>query len=742
MNNSVLVLDFDFFTAVGGGQTFYRRVVERNPGNIFFYPSAGPDLRAAATLPANARPFLFNPRLDVSSFVDTLPQTSTAHWAQRHFASQLARVAVCVQGMTFRAVDVPSFLPAAHLVRPVLTAFGVMVEKVALGLVGWPSASARNAYDNEVTADVPAALGEVERASLEAADMRYTISHLEAASSQDPDLPTLVLEMQDAVEAFPPPARLPPGSGPPDLWYVGRLDGAKGPDLFIELAARMPRRLYGRCMFAGPDNTWSTGTRWSDHLLSLAREKGLAATYAGTLSDAELRRTVYAGRTILVVPSRNDAFNYVALEGVLNGCPLLLSERTGAFGFLRDHHPQLLPKAMTPEDLDAAAASLRSILSDYPQAARRCRAALLRTPFPSPRTGFMETVYDGTPMRSPDRQARMVGETDALRSALPLLNPAARNWRRRRALAAEPAVTVVIPTLDRPALLAPTLACLTRQTLPDLEVVVVDDGSKDAAGVRDVAEAFAPLVRYLRIGNAGEAGAVNRGIAAARGRYVSFLSDDDAYAPELLAEAVAALDRAPDAVGAYPDWDIVDTAGCFVEAHRLPEFDRRLLIAAHWCLPGPGVVVRREVLERIGGRDLSFRFVSDFDLWLRATACGPMLHLPQKLAYWRLHTSNLTTSDRRRQMADERIRLIDKLFLDPAEEKRSGAYRATAYAAAHLAAAAILGKAESEAALSHLAEARRLDPELLKNLPPNMAGYPAVWPDVPTPADEASRAAA
>jgi GT2 family glycosyltransferase len=266
---------------------------------------------------------------------------------------------------------------------------------------------------------------------------------------------------------------------------------------------------------------------------------------------------------------------------------------------------------------------------------------------------------------------------------------------------------VVIPTLDRPALLAPTLACLLRQTLDELEVIVVDDGSKDALGVRAAAQAFAPMVRYMRIGNAGEAGA---------------------YAPELLAEAVRVLDANPDAIGTYPDWDIVDTCGYFVEAHRLPEYERRLMLCAHWCLPGPGVVIRRNVLQRIGGRDLSFKYVSDFDLWLRATAFGPMIHLPHKLAYWRLHGANLTTSDKRRQMADERIRLLQRLFLDPAEQDRSGPFRDTAFAAAHLAAAAILGQAESAEALRHLREAERLDPALLQNLPPNMAGYPAVWP--------------
>jgi GT2 family glycosyltransferase/glycosyltransferase involved in cell wall biosynthesis len=718
----VLILDFDFFSTVGGGQVLYRRIVERNPATDFFYPSAGEDLRRirSGRLPANAVPFAYDKHLDTTS-ASTAP-----HWLQNYYNNILAAVGAAVQGATFHAVDVPSFFPVAHLARPILTAYGVMAERVAVGLVGWQTASLRNSYE-KTDPEVMRVLEDAEQRSVDSADVRYTISTLQTVENAHIKLPIHILDMHDTVESFPPPHPEPPGEGAPDLWYVGRLDGAKGPDLFIELVSRMPRELYARCRFCGPDNTWSATDRWSDHLLNTARSKGVDATYEGVLSDEELRR-IYKQRTVLVIPSRTDAFNYVALEAVLNACPVLLSDRTGALGFLRDQYPHLAPPAMSPDDLDAAASSLHAILSDYERVARRNRRTLLDKPFPAPREGFMDAVYAGPTICSPEAREAVGEAAIEFRNKRPLLTRPAADWRPRRTASAQPKVTVVIPTLDRPALLAPTLACLLRQTLDELEVIVVDDGSKDALGVRAAAQAFAPMVRYMRIGNAGEAGAVNRGIAAARGEYVNFLSDDDAYAPELLAEAVRVLDANADAIGTYPDWDIVDTCGYFVEAHRLPEYERRLMLCAHWCLPGPGVVIRRNVLQRIGGRDLSFKYVSDFDLWLRATAFGPMIHLPHKLAYWRLHGANLTTSDKRRQMADERIRLLQRLFLDPAEQDRSGPFRDTAFAAAHLAAAAILGQAESAEALRHLREAERLDPALLQNLPPNMAGYPAVWP--------------
>jgi GT2 family glycosyltransferase/glycosyltransferase involved in cell wall biosynthesis len=722
MRRRVLILDFDFHSSVGGGQVFYKRVVERNPAVDFHYPSKGADvaLKREGKLPGNAQPFLYDAHLDVQ------PLHQSDHWLEQHLKFQVSRVAAVVQGMTFHAVDIPSFLPVAHLARPILTAHGVMVERLAIALNGWQSVSVRAGY-TEADSSTIHLLETAETQSVACADTRYTISMLEQAQNAKTYLPVSLLEMKDAIEYFGVPAPMPPGKGVPDLWYIGRLDGAKGPDIFIDIISRIPRSLYGRCCLAGPDNTWSPTDRWSKHVLDLAKAKGVPAVYAGVPSDAEVR-DIYKGRTIVVVPSRADAFNYVSLEAVLSGCPILLSERAGSLGFLRANYPHLVPAVMTPDDVDAAASTLRDILVSYDDTVRNLRRTLAEQPFPAPRQGFMEPVYFGEPAYSPAMRDAVGQMTIAHRNDIPLTAPAARDWRPMRAYSESPKVTVVIPTLDRPALLAPTLACLTRQTLQQMEVIVIDDGGKDALAVRAAAEAFAPMARYVRTANAGEAAAVNRGITLARGEYVSFLSDDDSYAPELLAEAVAVLDENPDIIGTYPDWDIVDTSGYFVEAHRLPEYDRKLLIAAHWCLPGPGVVIRRNVLNAIGGRDLAFRFVSDFDLWLRATAHGDMKHLPHKLAYWRLHTANLTTSDKRVQMAEERMLLLKKFYRDPEEAARSAGLRKTAFAAAHLAAAAILSHAEPERCLSHLREAENLDPDLLRNLPPNMAGYAALWP--------------
>lgn len=107
-----------------------------------------------------------------------------------------------------------------------------------------------------------------------------------------------------------------------------------------------------------------------------------------------------------------------------------------------------------------------------------------------------------------------------------------------------PLFTVVMPTYDRPDLLAEALASVLAQTVADLEVVVVDDASPGPPG------AFAdPRVRLVvREENGGPAAAINTGAAAARGRYLAFLADDDLWTPDRLELALEGLARAPVAI--------------------------------------------------------------------------------------------------------------------------------------------------------------------------------------------------
>jgi glycosyltransferase involved in cell wall biosynthesis len=110
-----------------------------------------------------------------------------------------------------------------------------------------------------------------------------------------------------------------------------------------------------------------------------------------------------------------------------------------------------------------------------------------------------------------------------------------------------PRISVVVPTRDRPERLATCLAALERQTTPRLEILVVDDASRDAAAVAAVV-AGAPRARLVRGAGHGPAAARNAGVAAARAPVVCFTDDDcepvPGWADGLAARIVAGADAA------------------------------------------------------------------------------------------------------------------------------------------------------------------------------------------------------
>jgi glycosyltransferase involved in cell wall biosynthesis len=121
-----------------------------------------------------------------------------------------------------------------------------------------------------------------------------------------------------------------------------------------------------------------------------------------------------------------------------------------------------------------------------------------------------------------------------------------------------PAFSVVIPTFERPATLFEVLGALERQAEPpEFEVIVVDDGSRDATPERLRLFSAAYPFRFLSQPNAGPAAARNRGVEEARGRLVLFLGDDTVPEPDLLAVHAAAHAEPrphPIAVLGYTTW--------------------------------------------------------------------------------------------------------------------------------------------------------------------------------------------
>lgn len=200
-------------------------------------------------------------------------------------------------------------------------------------------------------------------------------------------------------------------------------------------------------------------------------------------------------------------------------------------------------------------------------------------------------------------------------------------------------VSVVIPTRDRPELLALTLQSVLSQESVHTEVLVVDDGTTSGTDAL-IGRVADPRVRLLRNeGPPGVSGARNHGIAASSARWIAFLDDDDLWAPNKLTMQLAAA-QASGAGWAYAGDVTVD------EQLRVcggsPPPGARAMVAdlrRHNAVPAgaSNVLVRREVLDTVGRFDVALATSEDWDLWLRLASCGLPAVVPHPLVALRTH---------------------------------------------------------------------------------------------------------
>jgi glycosyltransferase involved in cell wall biosynthesis len=192
-------------------------------------------------------------------------------------------------------------------------------------------------------------------------------------------------------------------------------------------------------------------------------------------------------------------------------------------------------------------------------------------------------------------------------------------------------VSVVVPTYNRAGVLGRALDSVFSQTRQPEQVIVVDDGSTD--GTSEVIKRDYPLVTWLRQTNAGVSAARNRGIAEASSEWIAFLDSDDEWQP-------GKLERQLDALRQHPSFHICHTNEIWIRNGKRVNEGKRHAKSGGWifqrCLPlcvisPSSVIVRRALLEELGGFDESLPVCEDYDMWLRICSRHPVLFLEEPL---------------------------------------------------------------------------------------------------------------
>ncbi len=199
-----------------------------------------------------------------------------------------------------------------------------------------------------------------------------------------------------------------------------------------------------------------------------------------------------------------------------------------------------------------------------------------------------------------------------------------------------PRVSAIIPVFNAVRTISDAIESIEAQTFRDLEIIAVDDGSKD--GSLDAMARFAPRVTILRQQNRGPSAARNHGVRESSGELLAFLDADDRWRPEMVERLVAALDANPRASMAYCDVAVIDSDGrplmTALASNPSPPTVGDMLDRL-WPIMPSGVVMRRSALMAAGGWPERLTSFEDVYLWLLMREQGEFVHLGEVLAEWR-----------------------------------------------------------------------------------------------------------
>jgi glycosyltransferase involved in cell wall biosynthesis len=206
-------------------------------------------------------------------------------------------------------------------------------------------------------------------------------------------------------------------------------------------------------------------------------------------------------------------------------------------------------------------------------------------------------------------------------------------------------VSVVIPCYNQARFLGEAIQSVLRQGYNDLEIIVVDDGSRD--GTEEVASGYAKedsRVRLVRQENKGLAAARNRGLAEAEGEYIVFLDSDDRLVSEALEVGVRELEAHPGCAFVSGICRKITADGSIVpgwEQFRV-RGDPYLELLRSCPVYVPAVMYRRSVFDAVGGFDTSYKAAEDYDLYYRILERYPVYCHDTLVAEIRRHGANMT----------------------------------------------------------------------------------------------------
>ncbi|HRP94675.1 MAG TPA: glycosyltransferase [Rhodocyclaceae bacterium] len=200
-------------------------------------------------------------------------------------------------------------------------------------------------------------------------------------------------------------------------------------------------------------------------------------------------------------------------------------------------------------------------------------------------------------------------------------------------------ISVIMPCFNAETFVAEAVDSVLGQTYPNIELIVVDDGSTD--GSREILAAYGDRITVIPQSNSGPYHARNLGLRHASGAYVAFLDADDWWRRDFVETMHVALETRPDCALAYCGWQNVGARDRSNEPFIPRDYETadklELMLGGGSPWPIHAALVRRAAIDAIGGFREDLATSLDFELWLRLCVGRRIVRVPEVLAFYRFH---------------------------------------------------------------------------------------------------------
>jgi glycosyltransferase involved in cell wall biosynthesis len=235
----------------------------------------------------------------------------------------------------------------------------------------------------------------------------------------------------------------------------------------------------------------------------------------------------------------------------------------------------------------------------------------------------------------------------------------------------DPRVSIVIPVYNGSNYLRQAVDSALAQTYPNVEVLVVNDGSRDDGQTEAVALSYGDRIRYLSKPNGGVSSALNLGIREMSGQWFCWLSHDDRYLPSKVAVQVDSWRSEPAAKVICCNFETIDEQGSVTGTIREPAGLLRSGrdVLSTWIF-GCALMIDRDLFTLTGPFRETNRTTQDLEMWVSLVEHAPIHYLPDVLCQLRQHAEAGSRTERRYQrdkdeLFERMLQRYDAAFFDP-----------------------------------------------------------------------------